>query len=226
MQIHDVIQVAGVIDAAEAELLVECGVRYLGFPLRLAFHAEDLTESQAASIIQALPAECHGVLITYMTDAEEVVTCCRFLGVRIVQLHGDVEVSELQRINQLDPSLSIIKSLVVGRQSTSELQEVMQSSSPFVDAYITDTFDPKTGATGATGKLHDWAISRDIVQQAQHPVILAGGLTPDNVREAIEVVGPAGVDAHTQLEDTTGRKSREKVQQFVAEAKLGFRQRR
>jgi phosphoribosylanthranilate isomerase len=54
-------------------------------------------------------------------------------------------------------------------------------------------------------------------------VILAGGLTPANVRQAIAAVRPAGVDVHTGVEDATGRKSREKVLAFVAEATAGFR---
>jgi phosphoribosylanthranilate isomerase len=92
-----------------------------------------------------------------------------------------------------------------------------------VDAYITDTFDPRTGACGATGKTHDWRLSRQLVRYSPLPVILAGGLTAENVRAAILAVRPAGVDAHTGLEDVSGRKSQEKVKQFVSEAQEAFR---
>src|SRR5262245_64421238 len=98
MDIKDYIQVAGVIDQAEAELLVRCGVRYLGFPLRLPVHREDLSEAAAARIIRGLKAPAHGVLITYMDQAREVVDLCNSLGASIVQLHGDVELSELREI--------------------------------------------------------------------------------------------------------------------------------
>ena len=94
--------------------------------------------------------------------------------------------------------------------------------SPFVDAFITDTFDPKTGASGATGKTHDWHVSRRLVELADRPVILAGGLTPENVKSAIVEVQPAGVDAHTGVEDSSGRKSREKIRKFLAEAREAF----
>jgi phosphoribosylanthranilate isomerase len=83
--------------------------------------------------------------------------------------------------------------------------------SPFVDAFITDTFDPKTGASGATGKTHDWRVSRRLVELADRPIILAGGLTPENVKRAILEVRPAGVDS-TPASKTPRRKSREKVQ--------------
>lgn len=57
------IQIAGVIDAAEAEMLQQCGIRYLGFPLRLPVHREDLTEEEAATIIKSLAPPVSGVLI-------------------------------------------------------------------------------------------------------------------------------------------------------------------
>ena len=65
-------------------------------------------------------------------------------------------------------------------------------------------------------------MSRRLVELAERPVILAGGLTPENVKRAIVEVRPAGVDSHTGVEDSTGRKSREKVQRFVLEANEGF----
>jgi phosphoribosylanthranilate isomerase len=219
----NLIQIAGVKDAAEAELLQRCGVRYLGFPLRLAVHQEDLTEKEAAAIIQGLEPPTFGVLITYLDAADAIAEFCRSLGARIVQLHGDIDRGELEKLKALNPWLTVIKSLVIGFHPNKDLESMTKELSPFVDAYITDTFDPKTGATGATGKTHDWEVSRRIVESSNRPVILAGGLTPENVRRAILEVKPAGVDAHTGVEDNAGRKSREKVERFVSEARLGFR---
>jgi phosphoribosylanthranilate isomerase len=223
MDFKDVIQVAGVIDQAEAELLVRCGVRYLGFPLRLPVHGEDLSEREAAAIIRNLKPPARAVLITYLNRAGEIVDFCRELDTSIVQLHGDIDASELRRINERAPRLTIIKSLVVGLHPMERLLDLVQRSAPSVDAYITDTFDPKTGASGATGKTHDWAVSRELVRCSPRPVILAGGLTPENVRDAILAVRPAGVDAHTGTEDASGRKSEEKVKRFVSEAQKAFR---
>ena len=125
-------------------------------------------------------------------------------------------------MKKLDPGLIVIKSLIVGRPGSDMLEATMRELSAFVDAYIIDTFDLRTGASGATGKTHDWGISRRLVERSERPVILAGGLTPDNVRGAILRVRPAGVDAHTGVEDASGRKSREKVEKFVSEARAGF----
>src|SRR4051794_24114883 len=77
------VQVAGVIDRAEAVLLQECGVRYLGFPLRLPVNREDLTEAEAAAIIRTLAPPARAVLITYLSDADEIHRFCDALGARI-----------------------------------------------------------------------------------------------------------------------------------------------
>ena len=216
------VQIAGVIDAAEATMLQRCGVQYLGFPLRLPVHRADLTESAAAAIIKGLAPPVFGVLITYLHKASEIIALCHSLGARIVQLHGDIHRNEIERLETLDPSLTVIKSLVVGRHDEKTLEAMLGELSPFVDVFITDTFDPITGASGATGKVHDWRVSRRLVELSNRPVILAGGLTPENVKQAILEVRPNGVDSHTGVEDATGRKSQEKVQKFLLEAKGGF----
>jgi len=219
---ENLVQIAGVIDAAEAQMLQQCGVRYLGFPLRLPVHREDLTEEEAAAIIKSLAPPIFGVLITYIHQASEIAALCHALGARIVQLHGDIGRDEVKRLKTLAPSLTVIKSLVVGMRDDKALEAMARELSPLVDAFITDTFDPKTGASGATGKTHDWRVSRRLVELADRPVILAGGLTPENVKRAILEVQPAGVDSHTGVEDPTGRKSREKIRKFMSEAKQAF----
>jgi len=219
---YGMIQVAGVIDRAEARLLIDSGVRYLGFPLRLPVNAEDLSEEAAAELIAAFPPGVKGVLITYLDRAGEVLAFCRKLGVDMVQLHGPIAAEELAKIRSAWPALVVIKSLIVRGGNLAELKELIAESAPYVDAYITDSFDPQTGAEGATGKTHDWAIDRALVEQSPKPVILAGGLDADNVREAILTVRPFGVDVHTGIEGADGRKDEALVQRFVAEARNGF----
>lgn len=221
---ENLIQIAGVIDAAEADMLRQCGVRYLGFPLRLPVHREDISEEDASRIIRQLSPPVYGVLITYLDGAREIARFCASLGARVVQLHGDIEVEEIEKLRMLAPELLIIKSLVVGLHSGSTLESMVTRYANSVDSFITDTYDSATGASGATGKTHDWRISRQLVEMSQRPVILAGGLEPGNVRRAILEVRPAGVDSHTGVEDDSGRKCRDKVEMFIAEAEAGFRQ--
>ena len=223
MVTESLIQIAGVIDEAEADMLQQCGVKYLGFPLRLPVHREDISEDSASKVIRRLHSPSFGVLITYLDDAQEIAEFCASLGACVVQLHGDIAIEELANLKELTPELLVIKSLVVGLHAEGALASMVARYSDSVDAFITDTYDPTTGASGATGKIHDWSISRRLVEMSDRPVILAGGLDPGNVRRAILEVRPAGVDSHTGVEDDTGRKSREKVEEFIAEARAGFR---
>ena len=219
---HSLIQIAGIIDATEAQMLIDAGVHYLGFPLRLDVHKEDLSEDAAAAIIRSLQPPNHGVLITYLDQAQEIVSLCQYLGASIVQLHGNVTTETLAQLKASAPDLQIIKSLIVHKNNLTELTALVEELAPYVDVFITDTFDPTTGASGATGKTHDWTISRKLVELSPKPVILAGGLNPTNVYEAIQIVQPAGVDVHTGVEDENGRKSRSMINAFVSEARRGF----
>jgi phosphoribosylanthranilate isomerase len=216
------IQVAGIRDGAEADLVQECGVRYLGFPLRLPVNREDLTEAEAGAIIRSLRPPARGVLITYLDAADAIADFCRALGATMVQLHGDIAAQELARLRELEPGLTIIKSLVVGLHPMPALERLVMELGPLVDGFLTDTYAPESGAAGATGRTHDWALSGRLVELSPRPVILAGGLTPANVRQAIAAVRPAGVDVHTGVEDASGRKDRGRMLAFVAEASAGF----
>jgi phosphoribosylanthranilate isomerase len=216
------IQIAGVRNQQEAEMLVACGVAWLGFPLRLAVHQEDLSEAEAARIIKSLRPPHAGVLITYVNQAEEIIAFCQSLGARKVQLHGGITLAQLKAVKALDPDLFVIKSLIVRDHNQSELEAEVHAWSADVDAFIIDTYDPGTGACGATGKTHDWRVSRALVQLSPRPVILAGGLRPENVARAITEVRPAAVDVHTGVEDAHGRKDVQLVRAFVAQARAAF----
>lgn len=218
----NLIQIAGIKDRKEAELLIECGVDRLGFPLKITSHDEDLTENAAAEIIRECRLQSRAVLITYLKYARDIAALSHKLDITIAQLHGDFSLAEMQRLHELAPELSLIKSLVVRRDNLANLASDVDAYEEYVDGFIIDTYDPSTGARGATGKTHNWKISRALVELSPKPVILAGGLTAENVRQAIAEVEPAGVDAHTGMEDTHGRKSKLLVEAFVAEAREAF----
>lgn len=203
-------------------MVSECGAGSLGFPLRLGGGREDLSEKAARAIIDSLRPPLHGIVITYLDRAEEIQALCRDVNAPAVQLQGDLALEELAALGRCAGDLFVIKSLIVRRESFSDLLADVEKMSPFVDAFLTDTFDPATGRSGATGKTHDWSVSRRLVELSPLPVILAGGLTPGNVSEAIRVVRPAGVDSHTGVEDESGRKDRRLVEMFISEAMDSF----
>jgi len=211
------IQVAGVHDLEETRMLFDLGVDLVGIPLRLTVHTEDLGEREAARISQVFPDCC--CLITYLDQVPDIVELARFLEIRYIQLHAPVDPAILPEIRDRLPGVLLIKSLVIGRGSLDELFTTMRACAEGVDAFITDTFDPGTRAEGATGLTHDWSISARLVQACPKPVILAGGLRPGNVAEAIRMVRPRGVDVHTGVEGPDGRKDPGLVRSFVRAAR-------
>lgn len=92
------IQIAGVKDLAEAQLLESLGVDFIGFPFRLGYHKPDTTEDMARTIIAGMKARA--VLITYETSPSELSDFCRFLDVSIVQLHGDISMGAVEQISR------------------------------------------------------------------------------------------------------------------------------
>lgn len=219
---NPIIQIAGILDRAEAQMLADSGVQRLGFPLGLEVHREDLPEDEAAAIIRTLGLGPSAWLITYLDDPRSIAALCDRLGCAGVQLHGPLGEERVTELRALRPELQVIKSLIVREDNLAALEALVTAFSPHVDGFITDTFDPATGASGATGRTHDWAVSRRLVELSPRPVILAGGLTPENVGRAIRTVRPAGVDAHTGVEGPDGRKDSHRVRAFVAEAEAAF----
>jgi phosphoribosylanthranilate isomerase len=217
-----IIQIAGVADEAEAMMLVEAGVHQIGFPLGLPVHNEDISAEDAAKIIRLLKPPASVVLITYLNSAEKILDLCKKIGAHKVQLYGGISLTEIIRLKSLASDLTVIKSLIVDDNNLTELESSVAALGPHCDAFITDTYDPATGACGATGKTHDWDISRRLVDISPRPVMLAGGLKPENVRKAIAHVRPAGVDAHTGVEGPDGRKDAVLVRAFVREALAAF----
>jgi len=219
---NGLIQVAGVIDRAEADMILEEGADWIGFALRLPSGKEDISERDAAAIIGAIQPAHTGVIITYLTDADEIKAFCVEMGAVAIQLHGDVPPAELRKLRRSNSGLYVLKSLVVKPDNLDELSRTVADAAEWVDMFITDSFNPATGAKGATGLVHDWGVSAELARISPRPLMLAGGLNPRNVAAAIEAVRPAAVDAHTGLEDATGRKDRLKVRTFVQEARAAF----
>ncbi|MGE5789928.1 MAG: phosphoribosylanthranilate isomerase [Syntrophaceae bacterium] len=216
------VQIAGVRSLEEARMLLQAGVDWLGFPLRLELHREDLPAEEVSRIIASLGIGDRAVLITYLADALAIARLAAVLGCRRVQLHGDITAGEVLRLKEADAGLYLIKALVVRPGNLDELIHMAGDYGPLVDAFVTDTWDPQTGARGATGKTHDWEASRRIVQSAIRPVMLAGGLTAANVGRAIMQVRPAGVDSHTGVEAPDGAKDPALVRAFVEESRKAF----
>jgi len=211
------VQIAGLSSLDDALDAERAGADALGFTVRLPTGVHDgLTDAKARGIIAALPPFVTSVAITYVDSARAAVDLCRYLGVGALQLHGPFPTQELPLIRAALPHLKLIRAVhVTGPEAIAQARALERR----VDALILDTYDPSTGRHGATGKTHDWSISRQIVTQVRVPVILAGGLTPENVADAIRAVRPWGVDVHTGVERSDGTRDPVALRAFIARAK-------
>ena len=219
---ENIVQIAGIKSLQEARLLMECGVDLLGFPLFLKDNIEDLNTAQVAEITCQIKNITTCSVITYLDKSQDIIDICKHIDISTVQLHGDMSLKEIRKLKSKAPYITIIKSLIIGKFDCMALKKQIAEFEPYCRAFITDTFDPQTGACGATGKMHDLNTSRELISLSNRPVIIAGGLTPQNVHDSIMFARPAGVDAHTGVEDSEGNKSEARVKEFVENARNGF----
>jgi phosphoribosylanthranilate isomerase len=216
------IQVAGVSSLEEALVCRSVGIDALGFTLEVPGGVHDgLTRARARDIIDRLPADIWAVVITYLDTAEEACRLVKEVQGAVVQFHGGIAEAELLAFREECPGVKTIRRVTVASQDA--VREAVQFRPPLWDAIILDSLDPRTGRKGATGRTHDWSISSAIVKVSPLPVILAGGLTPENVAQAIRIAAPSGVDAHTGVENGDGTRNFEKIRAFAKAALQAFR---
>jgi phosphoribosylanthranilate isomerase len=216
------IQVAGVSTLEEALFCKSVGVDAIGFTLGLPDGPhDDLTPEQTWTIVCQLPAGLLPLVITYVNRADAACELVATTRAAAMQFHGGISEGELNLFRRICPDVRTIGRVTIAGEGS--IEDAASFSPPLWDAIILDSLDPCTGRKGATGLTHDWSISARIVKTASVPVILAGGLNPDNVAAAIRKVRPHAVDAHTGLEDENGVRSFDKIKAFAEEALGAFK---
>jgi len=215
------VKICGVKRAEDAGLAVAAGADALGFLVGQTHTSADFIAPLTAKAIAAsLPSGVIGVLVTHLTDPGDVLDLAVLTGLTTVQLHGEIWPEDVARLRRAAPDLTFLKSFHVTDEAGLAYGEAFVG---LVDGFVLDTANPKTGQIGGTGQTHDWNLSRRIVERYRSvPVILAGGLNPDNVAEAIAAVGPFGVDVNSSTKGTDGFKSEAKARAFVANARGAF----
>ena len=194
-------QIYSPVSSEEALKLVELGTDYIGTVTRFEIPAGPrrmLSKDQVKEIFDVIRGKAACVLIPMEPEPKQRMELCLYTGAEIVQNvsfshEQDVEFFRLR--NEKMPQLKIMKSIYV--RDGGSVRAAFEAE-PFCDLILLDS--PKEGGGGgATGKTHDWSLSKQIIDGVHLPVILAGGLGPDNVAEAIEALHPFGVDALTKV---------------------------
>ena len=146
----------------------------------------------------------------------------KFVKPDILHLSGDIEKMPPDKVAELRPLIPATKIMQAIPVINQQALEIAQSYQNVADYLIVDSFSKNIGGIGAAGFTHDWNISRAIVAASRIPVILAGGLSPENVAEAIKFVRPWGVDSLTFTNSPLNKgkiyKDIERVKAFVRAA--------
>ena len=197
------IKICGITNLEDARAAVAAGADALGFN----FYNPSpryITPQRAREIIEELPASVLAVGVFVNEPMKSVNAIASEAGIAALQLHGDESPDYCREFAR---DRYVIKTLAVSDDVDLEL-----INSYDVHAIMLDTRDSRL--RGGTGKSFDWSVSRR-VNQSVEKLFLAGGLSPENIENAIETVRPYAVDACSALEDAPGRKNHERMRAFV-----------
>jgi phosphoribosylanthranilate isomerase len=198
------LKVCGITSLPDAQDAVSCGAAYLGFN----FYPKSpryIDPATAGFIIERLPREVIPVgIFVNEPRPEDVLEIIRLSGVWMAQLHGEEDGDYCERIG----AHRVIKAV-----RPNDGFDVRSVSGMPASAILLDAFDPKL--YGGTGKTANWEVAREIARFSR--VFLAGGLSPDNVAEAIRAVGPFAVDLNSGIESSPGRKDLAKLRRVREE---------
>ena len=214
------LKICGLRTEYEARAALAAGATALGMLVGLTHRAEDeATEAEARQLVSALGSGARLVLVTHLIDPGAIADLARRIGVSTIQVHGDVSPDGLRALRGLAPDACLIKAIHVTGPDAMARAEAF---APLADALLLDS--RTADRLGGTGQTHDWSISRRIVDAvAPVPVVLAGGLTPNNVANAIAQVRPAGVFVNSGVEDPSGAKESVRMRAFITAALSAFR---
>lgn len=200
------IKICGITQPEQGQAIADLGATALGF-ICVRQTPRYIKPTQICSIIDRLPKKIDRIGIFLNAPAEEIVTIVKETELTGVQLHGDESVEYCQEIRQLIPEIELIKALRI-----KDTESLLKTKTYFdcVDSLLLDAYHPQLA--GGTGKTLDWeALSKFKISC---PWFLSGGLTPNNVLQALEYLNPNGIDLSSGVERSPGDKDLEKVAQL------------
>lgn len=210
------IKICCIMSVQEARLAVAAGASALGLVGRMPSGPGVIEDALIAEIAAAVPPPVATFLLTSETSAAAVVDHVRRCGTNTVQIVDRVSEGDHASIRRALPNVKIVQVLHVGDEAVVEEARSLASG---VDAFLLDSGNPRLTVKelGGTGRVHDWELSRRVVEAVDRPVFLAGGLHAGNVAEAIGRVRPFGVDLCSGVR-TDGRLDPAKLTAFFGAA--------
>lgn len=201
------IKMCGTTRIEDARAAVNLGVDALGF-IFVEKSPRNIAPAVAASIISGLPSFVGRVGVFVDKDSDEIKSIVNGCGLTHLQLHGNESPAFCAQLKSWNKSLSICKAFRVGEGGAAVDSKSYAST---IDSILLDTYIK--GVEGGTGECFDWGLIDSL--HIDHPLILAGGLTPGNIGEALVRVTPFAVDINSGVEDAPGIKNHQKLRELV-----------
>lgn len=202
-------KICGITRESDLDAAVAAGADAVGVTAAVTVDTpREVSIDRAAELVDTIPPFVTGVLVTMPETVERAVELVETVEPDAVQLHGTLGPDEIRAVGEGVPS-KVIAAVDAEDPEIAAYAEV-------ADALLVDSVDEQGG--GGTGETHDWDRTRELVTDLDVPVVLAGGLTPDNVADAVEAVAPFAVDVASGVERTGGVKDQSAVRAFVERA--------
>jgi phosphoribosylanthranilate isomerase len=199
-------KICGITNPGDARVAADAGADAIGLIFAESPRRVDIEEARKISI--ALPDGVLKVGVFVDVDPEEVLRIAREVGLDLAQLHGDEAPETVAAIR--GAGLPVMKALRV--RNAEALADIQSYEA---DLFMLDAWSARV--RGGTGETFDWGLAKSV--KGRGNIVVSGGLTPENVREAVEFFEPYGVDASSSLEERPGKKDGERVRRFVRAAK-------
>ena len=216
-----IVQIYEVSTPAEARALGAMEVDHIGVLVGDGSFPREQTIENAGEIFAGIPAGSKASALSLSHDVDLIVRLTAALLPDILHLGAapqHLSPAQLQTLKAEFPEVSLIRSIPVVDESSIALA---RSYDGIADWLLLDSYKSGDRQIGALGVTHSWELDRRIIKSVRIPVIIAGGLGPENVQDAIHVAHPAGVDSKTKTDTSNGThtKDLQKVSAFVAAAR-------
>lgn len=196
----------------EAKTAIEHGASALGLVGPMPSGPGCITDDVIFEIAKTVPPPVATFLLTCETTADAIINHHKKTLTNTIQIVDELSTRAYQKIREALPAVKIVQVIhVIDEQSIDEAVEISEE----VDALLLDSGNPKLAIKelGGTGRVHNWLLSRKIVEQAKVPVFLAGGINENNVKEALDKVNPFGFDLCSSVR-TDGKLDTAKLDRF------------
>lgn len=198
----------------EAQMAIDYGASALGLVAKMPSGPGPISDELILSIAKTIPEHIASFMLTSETSADDIIQHHYRTQTNTIQIVDALAFGTYDQIKKTLPTIKIVQ--VIHVIDDSSVEEAL-SIAEHVDYLLLDSGNPNAAIKelGGTGRTHNWALSKSIVQQSKVPVFLAGGLNAENVQKAIDTVGPYGVDLCSSVR-TNGHLDPKKLEDFFS----------